>query len=114
MSDEEPVEVELSAYLQDLEPEQFNIRVPLPVGHRADQLVQELLERARALGSVARGELVAALIHDAPSDAAELRGMIERYREARVWETLIGTSRKTGTVVIERRGRGRPRRSRSG
>jgi hypothetical protein len=110
MADGEPLEVDRSAFLRDLAPEQFNVRVPAPVAQRADQLVERLLEQARALGAVSRGELVAALIHDAPPDASQLRAKVERYREARVWETILGTRRKAGKLVIHRKARGRPRR----
>lgn len=109
MSDDQPHEVDLSDFLRDLEAEQFNVRVPSPVARRADQLTETLRQRARALGAVSRGELVAALIHDAPADAALLRVKVERYREAQVWETVLGLRRKTGKHAIHRRGRGRPR-----
>lgn len=109
----ESIDVELSAFLRDMAPEQFNVGVPAPIAERADQLVETLLDRARALGAVSRGELVAALIHDAPADAGQLRAKVEQYREAQVWQTILGARRKTGRIVIQRRSRGRPRRGAS-
>lgn len=105
-------ELELSEYIRDLQPEQFNARIPGPVARRADQLVEVLLDRARTLGSVTRGELVAALIHTAPDDADDLRAKVEEYRNARVWQTLIGVTQEKGPFRLEARRRGRPRRRR--
>jgi hypothetical protein len=76
---------------------------------RLDQLLHVLLDKARELGDVTHGELVAALIHTAPTDVADLSTRVTTYRWAKVHSTLLDAKRRTGSYRMPPRKIGRPR-----
>ena len=106
--------VKLSAYLRDLDPEQLKAYVPEPLFVRLDQLVKivrrSTLPAARRLGDLEGSELVAALILAAPAADSPLTEIMERYREAKVWEAFTDEKRRAGTRRLPSRGPGRKKR----
>lgn len=103
-------EVSLNAYVSDLPGLAVKPRMPDPIRYRAEQLADLLLREARALALRGRDELLAALIHAAPEDPATLRSYVERYREAYVWQSIVGEDRTEGMVLIPPPTQGRPSR----
>jgi hypothetical protein len=106
-TDDEAVEVDRAAYTASLGPtDQLKGWVPPPITRRADQLYELLKTRAR---NARKGDFIAALVQAAPADAEALRKMLSDYEDARVWQTLVGETRRTGRVKLPaKRGRGRP------
>ena len=79
------------------------VHLPRPVEMRLEELTADLMERARDLGQVTRGEVVGTLLLARDADEAfvdELR----RYRDASVGDVLRGRRR----VSLPPRRRGRP------
>jgi hypothetical protein len=101
------VEVERSAHTAALPAtDQLKASVPAPITRRAEQLYELLRTRVR---SARKGDLIAALVQAAPEDPDALRDLIRAYEDAKVWQTLVSETRKTGAVELpKKRGHGRP------
>jgi hypothetical protein len=104
--------VGLNAELGTLELVQVKVRLPRPVEMGLEQLVRDLMARARELGDVTRGELVGALLLPVVRDPSELRQLITRYRNAKVHEALPNVTVTSGTIDVPPRLGGRPSRRR--
>ena len=106
--------VNLAEYLHDTDKGQLNVPVPEPLFVRIDQLIEivqdSALARGRRLGDLEGNELVAALIFGAPKTDKQLVPIIERYREARIYEAFTDETRTTGKRKLPARGPGRKRR----
>lgn len=86
------------------------VLVPVPVSERVDALA-EALDRG-GHGRVARKELVGALLFAATTDAAELAGVLRRYRTAKVRDALVGDAPSGRVISFPQRAPGpRPRAS---
>jgi hypothetical protein len=79
------------------------VHLPRPVEMRLEELVADLMERARDLGQVTRGEVVGTLLLTRVADDA-LVAELRRYRDASVGDALPGRPR----VTLPPRRRGRP------
>ena len=105
-------QVELSARASDLEAaDQLKDRIVPPIYDRAEALTDALLDelRSRKRRAVTRGDLIAALIYDAPRDGKKPVKNLDRYEQAPVWRVLE-SKRKTGRVTLRPRKPGRPSR----
>ncbi len=105
--------VDLAADLSTLELVQVKVGLPRPVEMGLEQLVLDLMARARELGDVSRGELVGALLLPAVRLPDELPQLVEKFRNAKVHEALPSAPATSGTIGIPPRPLGRPARRRS-
>lgn len=87
MTEPQLVEVELSDLLRDLQPRALKGLVSVPIGYRADRLIESATAALPLLGAVSHGDLVSALLHAAVPDGAAVAQLIGDYRNARVWQT---------------------------
>ena len=104
--------VELSARLGDLAAsDQLKGDVPPPIYDRAEELLEVLVAEARRRGlrPVARGDLLGAMIHEAPKDGKKLADKLQAYWDASVWRTL-DTKKRQGLATLRPRRAGRPAR----
>jgi hypothetical protein len=79
------------------------VHLPRPVEMRLEGLVSQLMEQARDLGQVSRGDVVGALLLAREGDA-ELVADLRRYRGASAGDALPGR----GQLRLPPRRRGRP------
>lgn len=107
------VKTDLSAHVADEDHTALKGLAPAPIARRLQDMVDLLHLKARRLKEVTPSELACALIHTTDkSDADDLAGRVERYREAQVWQTLE-TARKTGKHTFSIPGPGRRKRTSS-
>lgn len=102
--------VNLAAELATLPDVQVKVLAPRPVEVGLEQLVADVMERARELREVTRGEVVGALLLGAGRDAFDLVDLVVAYRRAKVYELLPGETRTAGRTTLPPRRPGRPRR----
>lgn len=91
-----------------------SISWPAAVDERLRALTDEAIDAGEA-DTLARNELLAALVCDATSDGAELRSILERYRQARVADIQVAsmeTHPEDGVIYLQDRRPGRRRTSR--
>jgi hypothetical protein len=100
---------QLDARLADQRERSLAVDVPIPVSERLDALL-DLIYR-EGLGRVSRKELVAALLHAAPADVADLSDALSRYRRATVRDTHLGEDRGGKVVRFPQRAPGPRARS---
>jgi hypothetical protein len=105
--------VDLAADLSTLELVQVKVGLPRPVEMGLEQLVIDLMSRARELGDVSRGELVGALLLPAVRQPERLPRLVEEFRNAKVHEALPNAQATSGTIGIPPRALGRPARRRA-
>ena len=72
---------------------------------RLEEMVRDLMKRARDLGAVSRGELIGGLLLSSDVDDA-LAEAVRAYRKATVGDVLPGRER----ITLPARRRGRPLR----
>lgn len=99
--------IDTSARLTDPQavPRHGPYRWPLPISRR----VEDLVDRANGIGAGTNvSELVAAILCDSPTDATELKRLVEQYRVRRVADTMVHASSAKQAMFVAR-GRGRPR-----
>src|SRR4051794_38093147 len=101
--------VNLAADLSSLEDVQLKVWVPRPTELALEDLVLDVMKRARELGDVSRGEVVSALILEARS-RTDIHALVQRYRKAKVHEIWPGDGRSEGRKVLPARKLGRPTR----
>ena len=89
---------------------QLKVMAPRPVDVGLEQLVSDVMERARELREVTRGEIVGALLLGAARDASQLVDLVVAYRRARIHEVLPRELRTSGRVTLPPRRLGRPSR----
>lgn len=85
------------------EPVQTNVRWPVPVDQRLNELLDRLTD---AGGSASRSELLAALVTSAPTDGRKLEATLVHYRSRKAGDVV--TTQGPIIVPIRRPGR-RPR-----
>jgi hypothetical protein len=107
---QDPEAVDLAGSLSSLELVPVKLAMPRPVELGLEQLVIDLMTRARRLGKVNRGELVGALLLRALERPEDLPGAVEVFRDAKVHEVLLTKPGMTGLMRLPRRLRGRPTR----
>lgn len=105
-----PRRVPLTEPVRSCEKWTTNVIWPAPIDQRLKQLVEQAIDAGEP-ELLSRSELLAALVLTAPNDAAALRAILERYRQARVRDCRVGKTAVTGNVIVlaERRP-GRPKR----
>lgn len=102
--------VDLGAPLVSLDLVPVKVGLPRPAELALEQLVVDLMARARELGKVSRGELVGALLLRALERRDDLPRDLQEFRRAEVHEILLNKPGTSGLMEIPPRMRGRPRR----
>lgn len=95
--------VAASRRLADLPLVPTKVQLPRPVEMRLEEFVGDLMEQARDLGQVTRGEVVGTLLLARQVDDA-LVADLRRYRDASAGDALPGRKR----IALRPRRRGRP------
>jgi hypothetical protein len=91
--------------LAELELVPTKLHMPRPVEMRLEEMVSDLMKRARDLGDVNRGELVGSLLLASAVDET-LAEAVRGYRRATVADALPGRRK----ITLPPRQRGRPSR----
>lgn len=100
----EPESIGRSTPVEQCPPLQTNVRWPLPV----DQRLNELLDLISAHGSEAtRSQLLAALVANAPVDAANLDSLIRQYKHKTAGRIVL---QPRGPIAVPQRKPGRRHR----
>lgn len=99
-----PRRIPTSRLLSTLDPVPVKVQVSQPIEMRLEAMVVELMERARDLGDVTRGELVGTLIINRDVDDA-LVSELRRYRDS---ATVANAIDGGDAVTLRDRVRGRP------
>jgi hypothetical protein len=94
-----------STVLATLELVPAKIHLPRPVEMRLESMIASLMERARDLGEVTRGEVVGSLLLSRTADD-DLVDDLRFYRRATAGDALPGQDE----IALPPRRRGRPRR----
>lgn len=90
----------LDLALRDADTWGTSMNWPAPIHRRLDDLVRNAVDAGEAT-SLSRAELVAALICSASEEGSDLRRILERFRLAKVRDTVVGGDRlEVGRKVI--------------
>lgn len=100
---------DLDARLAEQRERNLGVLVPVPLSERLETLTERLYREGH--GRVPRKELVAALLHAAAEDPAELAELLRKYRRARVRDAIVGDPPAENVVSFPRRAPGPRARS---